>query len=194
MSNSKKKHLLVAAFILLLVTPIAGKSEDATQNPVIGSCEGCPATTDTKVLKGTLDVISFKASMLQLATGTGAKVITFSDDTILIGTETFSSIASDSDLEIEYLNEDGVLLAVSITVASKAPILESNQINAKTLSKLISANTTPFTLIDARTDQSYSQAHIPGAVSIYNGVFAKNIDKLPANKQQLIVYYCDGTA
>jgi len=194
MSNSKKKHLLAAAFILLLVTPIAGKSEDATQDAGIGTCEECPATTETKLLKGTLDVISFKASMLQLATGNGSKVITFGDDTILIGAETFSSIASDSDLEIEYLNEDGVLLAVSIMVASKAPILESNQIDAKTLSKLISTNTTPFTLIDTRTDQSYSQAHIPGAVSIYNGVFAQNIDKLPANKEQLIVYYCDGTA
>ncbi len=194
MSNSKKKHLVAAALILLLVTPIAGKSEDATKDPVISNCEECPATTDTKVLKGTVDVISVKASMLQLATGNGAKVIAFDDDTILIGTENFSNIAPDSDLEIEYFNDDGVLFAVSIKVANKIPILESNQIDVKTLSKLISSNTTPFTLIDARTDHSYGKAHIPGAVSIYNGVFAKNIDKLPANKQQLIVYYCDGTA
>ena len=191
---SKNKHLLAAVFFMLLVIPTEGKSGNATQDAGIGICEDCVAAIDTNVLKGTLDAISFKASMLQLATGSETKVITFNDDTILIGIETFSSIEPDSDLEIEYLKENGVLLAVSIQVVIKAMTLENNQIDAKTLSKLISANTTQFTLIDARMGESYSQGHIPGAISIYTGVFSENIDKLPINQEQLIIYYCDGTA
>ncbi|MFT5729646.1 MAG: hypothetical protein ACI8PB_003817 [Desulforhopalus sp.] len=191
---SKNKHLLAAVFFMLLVMPTEGKSDNAPQDTGVSTCEDCVAAIDINVLKGTLDAISFKASMLQLATGSETKVITFNDDTILIGIETFSSIEPDSDLEIEYLKENEVLLAVSIQVAIKATTLENNQIDAKALSKLISANTTQFTLIDARMDHSYSQGHIPGAISIYAGVFSENIDKLPINQEQLIVYYCDGTA
>jgi hypothetical protein len=194
MKYSTSMHVMAAVFFLLLVTPLPGKSGDAIEDTTIGSCEDCVATTDTNVLKGKLDAISFKASMLQLKTESGTKVIAFDDDTILIGIESFNNIEPESDLEIEYIKEDGGLLAVGIQVVAKEELLDGNQINAKTLSNLISKTTTPVTVIDARPDLSYSQGHIPGAVSIYNGVFDKNIDKLPVNKDQLIVYYCDGTA
>lgn len=51
-----------------------------------------------------------------------------------------------------------------------------------------------FTLIDARSGESYIQGHISGAISIYDREFDKHTDKLPENKDQLIVYYCDGTS
>ncbi len=67
-----------------------------------------------------------------------------------------------------------------ITVEQLASLLKNKQANIQ------------FTLIDARSGTSYMQGHIPGAISIYNRDFNKHIDKLPADKDQLIVYYCDG--
>ncbi|WP_319548475.1 rhodanese-like domain-containing protein [Desulfogranum marinum] len=98
-------------------------------------------------------------------------------------------------MEIEYLKEDGVLLAVGIEATIKAPaVLSSNQVNARALADLLSDKTAEVVLIDARSASSFKQEHIPGAISIYTGAFDKNIDKLPAKKDHLIVYYCDGTA
>ena len=36
------------------------------------------------------------------------------------------------------------------------------------------------------------EGYIPGAISIYDAQFEKNLDKLPKNKDNLIVFYCGG--
>ncbi|MCF8068075.1 MAG: sulfurtransferase [Desulfobacterales bacterium] len=48
-------------------------------------------------------------------------------------------------------------------------------------------------IIDARPKQAkYDMGHIPMAVSIPDTYFDKNIDKLPADKNALLIYYCQG--
>ena len=48
-------------------------------------------------------------------------------------------------------------------------------------------------IIDARPKQAkYDRGHIPGAVSIPDTYFNKMIDKLPANKDALLIFYCGG--
>lgn len=72
----------------------------------------------------------------------------------------------------------------------------ANQITVEQLASLLKnrpANI-QFTLIDARSGTSYTQGHIPGAISIYDREFDKHTGKLPEDKDQLIVYYCDGTS
>lgn len=194
MLNIAKIQLFVMAYFFLLVMPTAGMGDTHEQDSGIGSCEECGQSTETNVIYGTLDAISFKASMLQLSTESGVRIVTFDDNTILTGTSAFSDIAPESDLAIEFLSRDGAVLAVSIAVNAGDVRLESNQINAKTLAQILSDGTSQYTLIDARPDNSYDQGHIPGAISIYNGEFAENTNKLPSDKEQLIVYYCDGTA
>lgn len=50
----------------------------------------------------------------------------------------------------------------------------------------------PFTLIDARPKRVTDKGVIPGALAISDTEFDKNIDKLPADKASLLVYYCGG--
>ena len=48
-------------------------------------------------------------------------------------------------------------------------------------------------IIDARPKRAkYDQGHIPGAVSIPDLEFDENVDKLPADKDTLLIYYCGG--
>lgn len=48
-------------------------------------------------------------------------------------------------------------------------------------------------LIDARpTRAKYNKGHIPMAVSIPDSQFDKMVDKLPKNKNTLLIYYCGG--
>ena len=50
-------------------------------------------------------------------------------------------------------------------------------------------------LIDARPYKSkYINGHIPGAVSIPYSQFDKNIEKLPKDKETLLIFYCGGPA
>jgi 3-mercaptopyruvate sulfurtransferase SseA len=48
-------------------------------------------------------------------------------------------------------------------------------------------------LVDARPYKGkYMKGHIPGAVNIPFLAFDKNIDRLPKNKADLLIYYCEG--
>jgi hypothetical protein len=195
MYNNKKRILTTAIATLFLVNPMIGMSQDGPAPAEIGNCEECVDSVNTNIVNGTLEAISFKASMLQLATNSGATVVEFNDQTILTGADDFSEIRSGSRLEIEYLRKNGVLLAVSIEATIKASaVLPANQINANSLADLLLDKTAAVVLIDARSASSFNREHIPGAISISAGTFDKNRDKLPAERDHLIVYYCDGTA
>ena len=48
-------------------------------------------------------------------------------------------------------------------------------------------------IIDARPKRAkYDKGHIPGAVSIPDSKFAKMIAQLPAAKDALLIFYCEG--
>jgi Rhodanese-like domain len=193
--KNKKIVLVTAVATLFLVNPMIGLSQNGPSPTEISNCEECVDSADTNIVNGTLEAISFKASMLQLATIGGATVVKFNNETILTGVGDFSEIRSGSKLVIEYLKRDGVLLAVGIEATNKASaVLSVNQVNASSLADLLSDKTAAVALIDARSAQSFNREHIPGAISISAGTFDKNRDKLPAERDHLIVYYCDGTS
>lgn len=50
----------------------------------------------------------------------------------------------------------------------------------------------PYTLIDARPKRVTDKGVIPTALAISDTEFDKNVDKLPADKASLVIYYCGG--
>ncbi len=48
------------------------------------------------------------------------------------------------------------------------------------------------TVVDSRPGRKYDSGHIPGTVNISNSAFDKMTDQLPADKGQLLVFYCGG--
>ena len=49
-----------------------------------------------------------------------------------------------------------------------------------------------FTLIDSRPTPRYQDGFIPGAINLPYPAFDKNLDKLPTDKNRLIIFYCAG--
>ena len=64
-------------------------------------------------------------------------------------------------------------------------------VSAAHIKKLLDEKT-PFTLIDARPKRVADKGMIPTAVNIADSEFDKHVDKLPADKASLLVYYCGG--
>ena len=50
----------------------------------------------------------------------------------------------------------------------------------------------PYVLIDARPKRVADKGMIPSAINISDSEFDKNVDKLPADKATLLIYYCGG--
>jgi rhodanese-related sulfurtransferase len=49
-----------------------------------------------------------------------------------------------------------------------------------------------FVLVDARTNDEYDEAHIPGAVNVPEKKFDELMPTLPSDKSSLLVIYCNG--
>ena len=95
---------------------------------------------------------------------------------------------------VSYRQEDGILLAESVAVKQPATLDPALLIAIDELAPLVEQGTEKahFTIVDARPGKLYGEGHIPGAISIYDAQFEKNLDKLPANKDNLLVFYCGG--
>ena len=64
-------------------------------------------------------------------------------------------------------------------------------VSAAYIGKLID-DKAAYTLVDARPKRVAGKGMIPTAINISDTEFDKNVDKLPADKAQLLIYYCGG--
>jgi rhodanese-related sulfurtransferase len=58
--------------------------------------------------------------------------------------------------------------------------------------KKLMEDKTAYVLIDARPKRVAEKGMIPTAINISDSEFDKNVDKLPADKSTLLIYYCGG--
>jgi len=97
---------------------------------------------------------------------------------------------------IEYLRFRIAMLAVLIIicVAAASPVGAEKiypTINTDELKSLFDKKQ-QFVLIDARTKQEFSHAHIVKSINIPDNKLKENLSLLPADKKTLLIIYCNG--
>lgn len=60
------------------------------------------------------------------------------------------------------------------------------------LKGLVDADSRNFLLVDARSPSEYRDAHIPGAINIPEAQLESSTGLLPADKNMMLVFYCNG--
>lgn len=186
--------------LLLLVTAIFLATEVSAVPPTPsvtdGTCTTCGLEGDSVSITGVLEAISYKAQLLQISNGTNTTVLKYDDDTILLGVESISALSTPSVWSVTYREDGDIPLAISIEAAQPDLSLNPKQIDASTLASLLSVppDKAEFTLIDSRTSSAFNASHIDGAISVYDGDFDNSLYRLPTDKSQLIIFYCDGSA
>lgn len=177
----------------LLMVPGTIMADDAKPK-VLKPCMQCHADTPENAIRGKLGSVSMKAETLKVNTGGAPWLIKFDDDTDLTGAEALNKIGDDKEVLVTYYEEDGSLYAESVYVKPPAKLDPSILIKVDELSPLVEKGPEAgeFTLVDARPGKLFLEGHIPGAISIYDAQFEKNLDKLPKDKDKLLVFYCGG--
>lgn len=79
-----------------------------------------------------------------------------------------------------------LIMLASTSVAADFRIVDTTQLKAMLDKKQ------EFTLIDARTKEEFDEAHIVKAVNIQEKTFEQSVSVLPADKNALLVLYCNG--
>jgi rhodanese-related sulfurtransferase len=85
------------------------------------------------------------------------------------------------------------LLAAAILVPAIAPAAEKEfRVVSTAELKSLMDEKKAFVLVDTRTSEEFQEAHIKGAVSIPEKNFEAQLSLLPADRNALVVLYCNG--
>ncbi len=191
-ANFTKAALGIAALSLMIV-PGTVLANDAKPK-VLKPCLQCHANPGDNDIRGKLGSVSMKAETIKIETGAASWLVSFDDETVLTGAEALNKIEQGKEILITYRQEDGALFADSVDVKPPAQLDPAMLIKVDELAPLVEIGPEKgaFTLVDARPGKLYVGGFIPGAISIYDAQFEKNLDKLPKNKDNLLVFYCGG--
>ena len=87
-----------------------------------------------------------------------------------------------------------ILITVYFVVAAvfAAQVWADNDLVSTEALKAMMDEKKDFTLIDARTKEEYQEAHIVTAVNVPEKQFKELVSTLPADKNSLLVFYCNG--
>lgn len=182
--------LMLMVWLFLFTLPGFSQSEKPKIAPICKQCH----TPDEKVLRGTFVNVSQKAETIQIQIGPATWIVKYDDNTKLLGAEKINKIPKEKEIAIEIEDREGQLYAKSVSVKPPAKVPEEKLIHVEELSKLIEVgpDKVRFFLVDSRPAPRYHEGHIPYAVSIYDAEFDKHIEKLPKNKDILLIFYCGG--
>ena len=180
---------LLAAQVLFMTGAWAADGKPTIIKPCLQCHKDEPG-----VLRGQLGSVSGKAETIKIQIGSATWVVPFDDDTELIGEKDFKNIDQGKEIAIHYVEESGKLYATKVYVKPPAVVPEEKLIKLEELSALVEKGPEAgnYTLVDARPGPRYHEGYIPGSIVIYDAQFDENIDKLPKDKNRLLIFYCGG--
>lgn len=179
--------LLVASGLLVFTSTFVMAQ---TQKPkILKPCNQCHAP-DEKLLRGTLGGISQKAETFSINAG-AIWTVKFDDKTKLAGwPPPVGKLPKEKEIAVTYIDRDGETYAQSISVKQPAQLPPDKVVNTDFVADRVDKG--DALIIDSRPAIRFYEGAIPGAINIFDADFDKHIDKLPKDKNRMLIFYCAG--
>lgn len=196
MRNRFGKTLLGISFILggaIISLGLTAHHEGTTQSkPVIlKTCgvSGCHQAAPS-VLRGNVVSVSLKAELLQIDTGITWNV-KFDENTKIVGwNQPLNKLSKGAPIKVVYTKKGEDLYATLISVKPPLSVPPEKLVKVEEMKKIWEEK--KALIVDARPPVKYFEGHIPGAINIPFPEMDKYLDKLPQDKNALIITYCEG--
>lgn len=177
---------LAAAVLALYGTPAMAQAEKAK---ILKPCSQCHKPDD-KVLRGMLGNVSQKAETFSINAGAVWNV-KFDDNTKIIGWQgPLHKVPKEKEIAVKFIEKDGGVYAESVSVKQPAKLPPEKLLTVEQMADHVERG--DAVIIDSRPAPRFYEGALPGAINIYDAEFDKHVDKLPKDKNQLIVFYCAG--
>lgn len=152
-------------------------------------------------LRGNFEGVAYKTQSLQVKIDDTTEIVRFDKATLKVenvkgenAEEPLRDISKGREIRVEYTEKDGKKLAT--LVVAKPPVkLAADQImSTEDVEKLVAMGPQKgkYMLIDSRPPLKALEGTIPTAINIPFVAFDKMVDKLPQEKDALIIYFCQG--
>ena len=189
MRNIWKLMALAAVMAALIVpgTAIAGKPR------IMKGCKACHQPAKD-VVRGKMVGHSEKFGTVQVNVGPLVWIVNYDNKTAFKGVKDIASIPKNKEIAVTFKGTDNEPLATQVSMKQPYKLPEGREIGLEEL-KGVMAGDKPFTLVDSRPPGAFIAGHIPGAKLMPYPKFKAMYEKvLPADKDQLVVFYCGGKA
>jgi hypothetical protein len=186
---------ILAAALTICVLPGAWAAADTA--PIVqNNCMKCHQKFGKmeNVVAGNMSNKSMEANSIQMKINNRMEMIKFSPETKISNVPDIKSLKNGMAMRVHYELKGSDRVAKKIVVKPKIKVPQEQLINVKELSKLIEMGPEKgaYTLVDSRPTPGYLKGHIPTAISIPFPKMKQMIDKLPKEKDRLVVFYCQG--
>ncbi|MBW2513720.1 MAG: rhodanese-like domain-containing protein [Deltaproteobacteria bacterium] len=187
--------LILAVGITLCVLPNLWAAADMT-TMVQKNCMKCHSDFGKMeyVIAGNLSSQSTKANAIQMQINNKLEMIKVTPETKLSNVPDMASLKEGMAMRVHYEQDGKNRVATQIVVKPKIKVPDEQLINVAELTKLIEMGPEKgaYTLVDSRPGGGYLQGHLPTAISIPFPKMKDMLDKLPEDKDSLVIFYCQG--
>ena len=192
----KETGLTMMLTIALPFFLLTGLSAADTTTMVQKNCMKCHQDFGKmeNVLAGNLNNASLKSSSIQMKINNRLEMVTFTPATELVNVPDAKALKSGMAMRVHYDRKGNVRLASRIVVKPKIDVPQDQIIGVRDLVQLIEKGPEKgaYTLVDSRPGPGFLQGHIPTAISIPFPKMKSMLDKLPEEKDALVIFYCQG--
>jgi rhodanese-related sulfurtransferase len=194
------KTLFAAAGMGLLAASSPAWAQAPASKPTIPQiCTNCHQAAPN-TLQGYFEGAAFKSRSIQLKIDAHTEIVRFDEaaikvvDVDKVGNGTLlRDIAKNREARIEFVETDGVKTATLISFKGAARMAPEKELNYGQVLAIVGEGKGSNTvLIDSRPLPRFQEGTIPGAINLPYPAFDKFVDRLPKNKNQAIVFFCQG--
>ena len=204
-----KKTVLFTTLVSTLFAFVAFAADPvpAAKANIAKICTNCHKA-EAGAFRGYFDNVAFKSKTIQIKIDDATELVKFDDDVTDIDvkvtngegkvgeSEFLRKIKKGHEIKIEFVEKNGVKIALK--VIEKPPVKVSKEMLMTTadLEKLVAMGPEKgkYFLFDSRPLPRFQEGFIPSAVNLPYPAFDKMVDKLPKDKNALIIFYCAGPA
>ncbi|MFN3505456.1 MAG: rhodanese-like domain-containing protein, partial [Caldimicrobium sp.] len=176
---------------ILLSQALSTHHEMQSKPVILKACgiSGCHQAAPSE-FRGNLVSVSLKAELIQIDTGATWNV-KFDDNTKVVGwNQPLNKLSKGAPIKIVYTKKGDELYATLISVKPPLSVPPEKKVSVEEMKKIWEER--KALLVDARPAPKYNEGFIPGAINIPFAEMDKYLDKMPKDKEALIVTYCEG--
>ena len=163
------------------------------QDLVAKKCLRCHADyrDQADLVAGDFINTSRKAKTIHVKVGKDSHIIKFDDQTRMHLAEDLSQKVP---ITVKLRESEKQLIADELWTMPPIEIPEEQLVDTAELERLVAKGPReePYTLVDSRPGKRYHQGHIPTAVSVPFDRMHTMRDRMPENKEDLVIFYCGG--
>ena len=193
-----RPNLLIAIALDIAGAASAQAPAPAGKPTIPQVCTNCHKSAPGEV-SGYFENVAFKSQAIQLGIDDAREIIRFDPKTLKVldagvakTPEHMRDVRKGLEARVSFVEKDGQKWATEIRFKGPVKVAKEDLVDYAFVKKLVDQGAGNFALVDSRPLPRFQQGSIPGAISVPYPAWDKVVNRLPADKNALLVFFCQG--